>query len=173
MALQVLTVCLSGLGALMWLRKNKPAAIVPFVYAAAALIASMPFFVRYHNRGVLGPRYRDKLEGVVYIKGSMGLAYGQTYKPHVSICCRNVIQFMSTDVSSLPLTSLTPPATSFLFLYPPIFPSFLSLFLSLFLCTSSLLPLSLPLSFLSLHLPSSPPPRLSLYRLFQLCETCS
>ena len=54
-----MTVCLSGLGALMWLRKNKPAVIVPVVYAAAALVASMPFFVRYHKRGVLGPGWRD------------------------------------------------------------------------------------------------------------------
>lgn len=43
----VLTISLSALGSLMWLRKNKPPSLVPFIYSTAGVAASMPFLTSY------------------------------------------------------------------------------------------------------------------------------
>lgn len=48
----VLTISLAALGSLMWLRKNKPAALVPFIYTTAGIAASMPFLTSYVRRGL-------------------------------------------------------------------------------------------------------------------------
>ncbi|KAL3687497.1 hypothetical protein R1sor_013806 [Riccia sorocarpa] len=48
----VFTVSLAALGSLMWLRKNKPAALVPFVYASAGLVATMPSITSYLQHGL-------------------------------------------------------------------------------------------------------------------------
>ncbi|KAL2623357.1 hypothetical protein R1flu_003562 [Riccia fluitans] len=48
----VFTVSLAALGSLMWLRKNKPAALVPFIYASAGLVATMPSITSYLLRGL-------------------------------------------------------------------------------------------------------------------------
>ncbi|KAJ7522040.1 hypothetical protein O6H91_19G080500 [Diphasiastrum complanatum] len=48
----VLTISLAALGSLMWLRKNKPAALVPLVYASAGILATMPSITSYLRRGL-------------------------------------------------------------------------------------------------------------------------
>ncbi|KAG0579425.1 hypothetical protein M758_4G097400 [Ceratodon purpureus] len=48
----VFTVSLAALGSLMWLRKNKPSALVPVIYASAAVVASMPSVVSYLRKGL-------------------------------------------------------------------------------------------------------------------------
>lgn len=45
--LQVLTVSLAALGSLMWLRKSKPASLVPIIYASAGIVATMPSIIRF------------------------------------------------------------------------------------------------------------------------------
>lgn len=49
----ILTISLAALGSLMWLRKNKPPVLIPFIYATAAFIVSMPFITSYLQRGLL------------------------------------------------------------------------------------------------------------------------
>eukprot|EP00249_Psilotum_nudum_P005942 c19339_g2_i2 orf=598-1053(-) len=49
---QVLTVSLAALGSLMWLRKNKPKAVVPIIYASAGVLATMPSITSYLQRGL-------------------------------------------------------------------------------------------------------------------------
>lgn len=51
-ASMVLTVSLAALGSLMWLRKNKPKVLVPFIYASAGLLATMPSITSYLRRGL-------------------------------------------------------------------------------------------------------------------------
>eukprot|EP00249_Psilotum_nudum_P005941 c19339_g2_i1 orf=598-1284(-) len=48
----VLTVSLAALGSLMWLRKNKPKAVVPIIYASAGVLATMPSITSYLQRGL-------------------------------------------------------------------------------------------------------------------------
>ncbi|PIA52411.1 hypothetical protein AQUCO_01000346v1 [Aquilegia coerulea] len=43
----VFTVSLASLGSLMWLRKNKPKALIPFIYACAGILATMPSITRF------------------------------------------------------------------------------------------------------------------------------
>lgn len=43
---QVFTLSLAALGSLMWLRKNKPSTLVPFIYASAGVVATMPSITR-------------------------------------------------------------------------------------------------------------------------------
>ena len=43
---QVFTLSLAALGSLMWLRKNKPSTLVPFIYASAGVVATMPTITR-------------------------------------------------------------------------------------------------------------------------------
>ena len=40
------TLSLAALGSLMWLRKNKPSTLVPFIYASAGVVATMPTITR-------------------------------------------------------------------------------------------------------------------------------
>ncbi|KAL5705012.1 hypothetical protein ACHQM5_023364 [Ranunculus cassubicifolius] len=46
----VFTVSLASLGSLMWLRKNKPKALIPFIYACAGILATMPSITSYLRR---------------------------------------------------------------------------------------------------------------------------
>lgn len=46
------TVSLAALGSLMWLRKNKPSALAPFIYASAAVVAAMPSITSYLRKGL-------------------------------------------------------------------------------------------------------------------------
>ena len=48
----VFTVSLAALGSLMWLRKNKPSALVPLIYASAGVVAAMPSVVSYLSKGL-------------------------------------------------------------------------------------------------------------------------
>jgi hypothetical protein len=48
----VMTVSLAALGSLMWLRKNKPSALVPFIYASAGIVAAMPSITSYLRKGL-------------------------------------------------------------------------------------------------------------------------
>eukprot|EP00252_Welwitschia_mirabilis_P003189 TRINITY_DN1327_c0_g1_i1.p1 TRINITY_DN1327_c0_g1~~TRINITY_DN1327_c0_g1_i1.p1 ORF type:complete len:229 (-),score=34.58 TRINITY_DN1327_c0_g1_i1:192-878(-) len=48
----VLTVSLAALGSLMWLRKNKPKALVPIIYACAGILSCMPSITSYLRRGI-------------------------------------------------------------------------------------------------------------------------
>ncbi|XP_010263802.1 PREDICTED: transmembrane protein 147-like isoform X2 [Nelumbo nucifera] len=48
----VLTISLAALGSLMWLRKNKPRALVPIIYACAGILATMPSITSYLRRGL-------------------------------------------------------------------------------------------------------------------------
>ncbi|KAG0590556.1 hypothetical protein KC19_1G109100 [Ceratodon purpureus] len=48
----VFTVSLAALGSLMWLRKNKPAALVPFIYVSAGILAAMPSITSYLRKGL-------------------------------------------------------------------------------------------------------------------------
>eukprot|EP00897_Mesotaenium_endlicherianum_P007282 jgi/Mesen1/6582/ME000336S05801 len=43
----VLTISLAALGSLMWLRKNKPPAFVPLLWATSAFVVLLPSFVSY------------------------------------------------------------------------------------------------------------------------------
>lgn len=43
---QVLNVSLAALVSLMWLRKNKPRALIPIIYACAVILAIMPSITR-------------------------------------------------------------------------------------------------------------------------------
>jgi hypothetical protein len=48
----VLTVSLAALGSLMWLRKNKPSALVPVIYTTAGVVAAMPSITNYLRKGL-------------------------------------------------------------------------------------------------------------------------
>ncbi|CAK9150357.1 unnamed protein product [Ilex paraguariensis] len=48
----VLSISLAALGSLIWLRKNKPKALVPIIYACAAIVATMPSITSYLRRGL-------------------------------------------------------------------------------------------------------------------------
>lgn len=48
----VLNLSLAALGSLMWLRRNKPPALVPFIYAAAAAVTLMPLTSSYLRSGL-------------------------------------------------------------------------------------------------------------------------
>lgn len=47
----LLTVCLAALGSLLWLRRSKPPMAAPLIYAAITLIAAMPFYASFLERG--------------------------------------------------------------------------------------------------------------------------
>ncbi|MCO5569570.1 hypothetical protein L7F22_023285 [Adiantum nelumboides] len=48
----VFTISFAALGSLMWLRKNKPKFIVPLIYVAAVVLATMPSIVSYLRQGL-------------------------------------------------------------------------------------------------------------------------
>ncbi|KAG7037832.1 Pentatricopeptide repeat-containing protein [Cucurbita argyrosperma subsp. argyrosperma] len=48
----VLSISLAALGSLMWLRKNKPKALIPIIYICALIVATMPSITSYLRRGM-------------------------------------------------------------------------------------------------------------------------
>ncbi|KAK6131156.1 hypothetical protein DH2020_035101 [Rehmannia glutinosa] len=48
----VLSISLASLGSLMWLRKNKPKALIPIIYACAGILATMPSITSYLRQGL-------------------------------------------------------------------------------------------------------------------------
>ncbi|CAM8923626.1 unnamed protein product [Rhodiola kirilowii] len=48
----VFSLSLAAMGSLIWLRKNKPRALIPIIYACAGIVATMPTITSYLTRGL-------------------------------------------------------------------------------------------------------------------------